>query len=242
MPHFVDSWKRLNRAGVHAKAFTADAARLLNKEAYTVAMEERGNGRYVAVARLTNPPKNDLALELGEFFYQLRAALDCLVYQFAVDECAPNPPAYEDKLTFPIYLGDTGAFQDNPLYKGPYPQELKDWLQRIQPYNIGKPKYSDWATVSKRLRTIHDCARKDRHRRLHIVAAVPTAIKWAFRQSAGVTISKVVTLPANFFEDESDFLELYATGTDDPDAYIQLQTDLVIDVSVPEILGLSAKT
>jgi transposase len=38
----------------------------------------------VKVVALKRLPKNDLALELGEMFYQLRAALDAVVYQAAI--------------------------------------------------------------------------------------------------------------------------------------------------------------
>ncbi len=180
MPHFTDSWKRIERAVVHGKAFKAEWESLIQPESYRVFIEMESDwtsGVAKAVPHVI--PKNDLALELGEFFYQLRAALDAAVYQAAIFAEGVDTPTKQDSIEFPIYI-DSGKFNKNPINKPPFPEELRDWLESIQPYNTAKTANTNYSTLNGTLKLLHDCARKDRHRRLHVIAAVPIQLNCGF--------------------------------------------------------------
>lgn len=233
---FTDSRKRLRRAYVHGIAFKGECERIINPEAYVTVPNMNGDWTRGTLKAVTNVvPENDAALELGEFFYQLRAALDALVYQVAVSHHGSDPPPYENSVEFPICI-DSGKFDRNPVNKPPFPKELRDWLETIQPYNAAKTAATNYAILNGQLQIIHDCARKDRHRRLHVIAAIPTAIDWDFIVDGPGRVTFINPLPVNFLENECEFLEFGFEGsTKTETTNIKLATGISIEVSFAEV-------
>jgi hypothetical protein len=232
---FEDSWQRLDRAMMHAQVFTDEWHKLLKPEAFETRSKQKGDGAVVLVGRFRKIPKNDLALELGEFFYQLRAALDGLIFKTAEIKSAPDPPADENRLEFPIY--DTaGRFENSAVYKGPFPDELKTWLQSVQPYNAPYSSDPNAVEYGRILKLLHDCARKDRHRKLHILAAVPVRVDWNF--DPPLPAMQVQQLDANFFEDEAEFLELRLRECDWKNSNVKFKGEVALNISVGEMPGL----
>lgn len=233
---FKDSWKRIERAIAHGDAFKAEWQRVVDPNLYATSIEMNSDwtsGIAKAVAR--SPPENDMALELGEFFYQLRAALDAAVYQIAVFEQGIDPPANEDRIEFPINHKPSG-FENSAVNKGPFPKELRNWIEKIQPYNANQTANTQYSTLNAALTILHDCARKDRHRRLHVVAAVPTGGTVGFSYSPGVKITNFKSLPVNFLNGESIFLSFGVEGIcREGSAKIQLNTNIIVEVSIDEI-------
>ena len=233
---FVDSWKRIERAIAHGEAFKAEWERVINPESYTTSISVNSDWTQGAIKAVTNvAPENDMALELGEFFYQLRAALDAVVYQVSVMEQGCEPPAHEDRVEFPICHTPKG-FDRNPINTDPFPQQARDWLETIQPYNTAKTVGTKYPTLNRRLEILHNCARKDRHRRLHMVAAVPTAIDWEFTITGPGHITYENPIQANFLEDECVFLEFGIEGVRSRSATnIKLESAISIEVSLNEV-------
>lgn len=221
---------------MHGNAFKAEWKRVVHPSAYTTSIEMNSDwtgGVAKAVANIV--PKHDMALELGEFFYQLRAALDAAVYQIAVFEQGIDPPANVDRLEFPINHKPSG-FENSALHAGPFPKELRDWIETIQPYNTEKTANTTYPTLNRSLLLLHNCARKDRHRRLHVVVAVPTGGRVEFIPTPGVKITNVQSVRANFLEGESIFLTFGVERVSGlTSANIKLNTDLTVDVSIDEI-------
>ncbi len=214
-----------------------ECERIIDPEAYTTVPEMNSDWTHGTVKAVTNVvPENDVALELGEFFYQLRAALDAAVYKVAVMmNHGIEPPPDENRIEFPI-CPNSAAFDRNPVNKPPFPKEVRDWLETIQPYNTAKTAALDYAPLNRSLQIIHDCARKDRHRRLHIVAAVATAFDWEFKIEGPGRVTSVNLLPANFLENECVFLEFGFEGTTKTETTnIQLATAMSIEVSFDEV-------
>lgn len=204
---FADSYRRFDRALVHAKAFKEIWESLVKPESFTTRIELNADGTG-GIAKAIHPkfPENDMAIELGEMFYQLRASLDCAVYKAAVLAEGIDPPSNENRVEFPI-CSDAGKFQRNPVNDAPFPKDLRDWLELIQPYNVAKTANSDIANMGRFLEILHDCARKDRHRRLHFVAAVPSFVQYAFSPDFAAAIRGVRIIgDVNFFEDKDEFL------------------------------------
>jgi hypothetical protein len=233
---FVDSWKRIERAIAHGKAFKAEGERVVNPESYTTSISVNSDWTYGSIKSITNAAsENDMALELGEFFYQLRAALDAAIYQVSVMEQGCEPPANENRVEFPI-CHSPQVFERNPLNTDPFPQQLRDWLETIQPYNTAKTANTDYSTLNRRLEILHNCARKDRHRRLHLVAAVPTAIDWEFTITGPGRITYETPVPANFLEDECVFLEFGIEGIrPERTTNIKLESAISIEISLSEV-------
>lgn len=233
---FVDSWKRIDRAIAHGKAFKTEWERVVNPESYTTSISVNSDWTHGTLKAITNVvPEDDMALELGEFFYQLRAALDAAVYQVAVMEQGCEPPANENRVEFPICHAPK-VFDRNPINTDPFPQDARDWLETIQPYNTAKTAATDYSTLNRRLEILHNCARKDRHRRLHIVAAVPTAFDWQFTITGPGRITFTNPLQANFLEDECIFLEFGIEGVlAARTTNIKLESAISIEVFLDEV-------
>lgn len=114
-------------------------------------------------------PRDELALEFGEFLYQLRAALDSLIYETAIVVSGQDPPPNAEELEFPIR--PSKASFDNAARKiSPLADHHKVWIEDIQPY------HADYATEGLKLTAgvldeLNDLARKDRHRGLRVIAS-----------------------------------------------------------------------
>lgn len=101
---FEDSWKRLKRAKSHAQAFWDEVPRIFPKDGYTVDLHKENERTSLVTAVFKTAPDDEvLSLELGGFCYQLRAALDALIWKTVWITQGSEPPADANRLEFPIY-------------------------------------------------------------------------------------------------------------------------------------------
>lgn len=236
---FEDSWKRIKRAKVHAEAFWSEVLRVFPKDGDSIDLNQENERTWVAAAAFKIVPNDEvLSLELGEYFYQLRAALDALIWKAVWLTQGSEPPADANTLEFPIYIKQ-GKFNSAGIHKFPFPQELKTWLGGIQPYSAEKPVGDPERGPASTLTVLHDCARKDRHRRLHVAAAIAKTVHYDFLDGfpEGVTIHSADILPADFFKGKNEFLrvELSPKTGVMPKFKKHFATALQIDISVDEI-------
>jgi hypothetical protein len=234
MRKFEDSWRRIDRAIGHARTITKQWPNLLDPTVKPKIVPKE-NGKYAAQVRVKRDDTNDFALELGEFFYQLRAALDGVAYQAVVLETGFDPPPRESSVEFPLY-DDPKRFEKCPLMtETQLPIVVREWLESIQPYRFAQSSNPDTIELGRRLKILHDCARKDRHRKLHLVVAGISSLKASFECSPNVQISNVKPVPIDFLGDEVDFLTFDAVITDlSQDTLIRLKTDLLVEIGMVE--------
>lgn len=232
---FTDSWKRIERARLHAKAMADEWAAFFQQGTYAPIVE--WEDERTAVVSVMPPPglQNNIALELGEFFYQLRAALDAAIWQGVTMMQGTEPAADANRLEFPI-CADKASFQKAAFHSAPLPNELKSWLETIQPYFAEKTTDDPDSGLEVVLRTIHDCARKDRHRRLHIVAAIPTEMKYAFEFDPPATVTLIEPLVCNLFENKAKFWRIGIEPVAGcREHHIKFTTDIQIEISCDQI-------
>ena len=206
---FTDSRKRIDRAIMHAKAFADEWARVGDSKGYTFG-EKKEDERTFVFSLIPHPNivENSLALELGEFFYQLRSALDSAMwYACTLAHGSDPPPNVENRIEFPIYPYPR-PFKDAPFHGLKFPKELSAWLETMQPYSANKVLNNREAFVKIVLERIHNGARKDRHRKLHIVVAAVTEVEYRFLCEPPAKIKSVEGIVCNALEDESDFLRV----------------------------------
>jgi len=234
---FPESWKRLDRAGVHLNAFQAEWERITEPNSYEFVTEPNSDwtyGRIRASAKVSR--ENSLAHELGEFFYNMRAALDSTIYQAAIFCEQADIPAKADSLEFPI-CNTEERFKRAAIDKRKFPQNLVSWITSIQPYNA--PNTTDPSTLDlmKKLLLLHDCARKDRHRLPHIVAAFPTQLSCKFRCSPpSMTVRNGKGVRVNFLESDDPFFFFEIQDADlTQNCKVKLETALQLEVSVDQI-------
>lgn len=196
---FLNCWQRIDRANLHLDSLIAQwnaFDKSVEYERDLVAdIHSDGTG---TVRFISRPLPNEFALQFGEFLYQLRAALDGSVYASKILEQQGQAPANARQLEFPIFASRQ-EFDDYSRDMIPLSQRRKAFIESIQPYNA--PHGSGLET----LRTLHDLARKDRHRRLLIATRRPNniGVQFSFSPSTEVEwLTGVDPTGAPKFDDE----------------------------------------
>jgi hypothetical protein len=156
-------YARLDRASDLFQEFGRVWAEYLEQRPHQLTMDTGQDGlTQLRVERLAPIPVQ-LSLLLGEYLYELRAALDNCLYAVAVIDSGECPPPNGDLLEWPIFLTPE-KWQGNQRRRlSALSPEIQDALEAIQPYRAQTPGWNC-------LRILHDLARIDRHRALHLVA------------------------------------------------------------------------
>jgi hypothetical protein len=162
---------RLDRAKMHSQkfgeiwnAFTGE------EEPYypIVNINDEGEGT-IFIRASGSFPSEQLSLHYGELLYQLRAALDSLVYEVAILDSGSNPPPDEDRLEF-IFRGTEDDFNKAAWKLKPLSDQHRAMIKSVQPYDVEQRGEAE-AIVAGALNELNDLARKDRHRGLRIIAS-----------------------------------------------------------------------
>jgi hypothetical protein len=171
--------------------------------------------------------------------YQLRAALDACVYEAAVRGGVALSPADEKALEFPICEVPTQWKPAAGKLK-PLSDQQRQFVESVQPYNIEKSPGT--AHVVRSLAILNDWARKDRHRRLHVVRAIPERVAMP-RYVADLRLVQVTWVkyePPHFLENDPVVAHF---GVKDWVAGTKLRADqrLILEVAVDEPPAREAK-
>lgn len=159
---FDSCWHRIDRANVHRREAVEIWNEFIAGHPYDFSLDHEGDGVYVLRVWQEEATPPELAVVIGEWFYNLRCTLDYIVWAAAVYESGQWPPPNESALQYPIY--DSQKAWDRNLYrlKG-LAAHHRDMLLTMQPFNSDMDaNYLGW---------INRLARTDRHRRLNTVTA-----------------------------------------------------------------------
>ena len=187
LKEFADCWRRYHRANAHYTAIAEQWRQLIEEEPYETSLkvDDDGSGR-IAIYATYEPLPEIFGLELGEMLYQLRAALDHVIYATAVRETGQDPPPDHDVLEFPITMSPD-AFQRAAWKIAPLSEEFRPLIEWVQPYNADKvPEPGNVLNTS--LGLLHEWARIDRHRRLHVIGSWAAEAKPKLRLPEGVRV------------------------------------------------------
>lgn len=139
------------------------------------------------------PPLPAFGVVIGEFAYQLRSALDNLIYEFSVPNFGPTVPKQQEAERvpqFPLLTSDLRKIPGSPFthgflkYVAPAVSEL---VGSFQPYAHPQPPTKPYA-----LTVIEALAIRDKHRAVHVtgtdmmvlVAFLPEGVKVKMTSSA----------------------------------------------------------
>lgn len=242
MSVFEECWERVNRAGTHGKAVVDGCNRLLGDESYRIVPELR-NERDGVLKIVPNVIADDtLSLELGEYFYQVRAALDSAMWKAFEIVGTSDPTTKESQLYFPI-IEKPSSLKDATFQKINLPDALKAWLCSIQPCNASKrAKDSEESTISDALLVINNCAKHDRHHKLHLVGAYLTQSTAHVEVTPPAIVTHLESITTgDYFKGEFVVAEYIVEGWT-PETQVRGNGSFGVEVSVKEIpAGMGAE-
>jgi hypothetical protein len=193
MRPFHGSYLRIARADAHRIAFTRCWEAFTKHESFSIVIREHGDraGGEVLLVRREPYDATGFPLYIGEMLYQLRSALDGAVYDAAVVVSGTSPPPGAERLQLPIGKDSSNFAELATRYLRPLTKELRNYIASIQPYNAK----SDDDIVPIHLGILNEWARKDRHRRLHVVGTVAYPRTDVTIDSPGIITSQIVHQP-----------------------------------------------
>jgi hypothetical protein len=165
---FEGCWLRIERARRHRKEAAAEWNAFIAQNPYDAILQIDNKGYGTLLIEQLVPIPSNMALAFGEYFYQLRAALDNCIYIVACFDSQQSPPPGEDSIQFPIYTTES-AWKTNDYRIKPLTEKHREWVHSVQPYLS-----RDVEPRQTALGVLNDLARKDRHRQLHVVGAYAT--------------------------------------------------------------------
>ena len=229
--------QRLTRAKFHRDALSEMWREFATKNgAYTVSVcvNDDGTGGIWMSQVEDDGLFNRFALQFGEMLYQTRAALDGIVYQAAILETGKNPPPSEQNLEFPICNSASEFAKKVGLYLRPLMQKRRDIIESVQAYNIPELGPEDIVfNFNRALVILHDWARKDRHRRIHIAGSWVSNASPKVRCPPGTSLAYLHVTGSGPLKNESKIASFRLIGYD-PTMNVVANPDLAIDVAVDE--------
>lgn len=215
---------RIQRARTLYRTFGEVWAAHLERQPCHVETEVDEAGAGVVRIVESEPIPVELSLILGEFLYELRAALDNCLYAVAVLESQQNPPPNSERLEWPICL-DEGQWRDAARRRlGELSPEVREALAAIQPFMAESPEWNC-------LRILHDLARVDRHRTAHL------AVPFLAKVSAAVDPEQVVDVDVRVGPVSEDrIIVTFRKVTPEPLRRKDLDINCIFEVEMAEVV------
>ncbi len=165
-PDLTSVRAKLTRSQENTQALKNEVRAWMDRRPYSVVQKANAERtRYSIVIRINEPAQfQRWSLMFADALNNLRNALDHLVYAIACHEAAPNPPAKEGKLRFPI-TNCTANF-DGEIARGSLgniSDPVRTAIKEAQPYN--RPH----ETVPPLLAILRDLNNADKHKLLQLV-------------------------------------------------------------------------
>jgi hypothetical protein len=204
---------RVDRAHANGKALANAWNEIPAEDLYTVRVQVNPDG--TGSFRLTRPKPvpTIFALQLGEMLYQLRAALDAAVYKAAVLDTGQDPPPSEQNLEFPIFHSPSVYAKKSALKIKPLALKRQKLIEAVQPYNMPDLKPEQMVFNGHiSLGILNDWARKDRHRRLHIVGSWVSKANPQILCPPGVQVASLELVHSGFLEDDNEIATFQLLG------------------------------
>jgi hypothetical protein len=225
-------WNEFLTGGEAAPPGRVLEATAIEHEPYVTRVSVYPDGEGVITVESVDLPGDDLALEFGEFLYQLRAALDSLVYETAIVVSGQDPPPYAEELEFPIRPSEA-SFNNAAGKIAPLAEHHKIWIEDVQPYRA-EYETEGLQFSAEALHAINDLARKDRHRGLRVIASWGSSRNPQFDLPRGCSLEWVHVTEDGLLERESEVatfkIRNWKSGLE-----MQANPNLLIDVTVEDV-------
>lgn len=229
-------WDRIARANAHREASASAWNAYIEDDSYEPRLDMNPDGTGCLSFEQVKPIPPSIALSIGELLYQFRAALDASIYEVSCANSGQRPPPDEAKLEFPICETEK-HFRKSGWKIEALTQEQRAIIESLQPYNTPstlKPEELPY-NFNRGLGLLHDWARIDRHRRIHVVGSWTANIQPMFRLPSGTSITEgdVVTTPF-MLKDGGQIARFKVRGWK-TGMNIQANPNVTIDMAIDEI-------
>lgn len=177
---FAPAWARVDRANELRERMAQLWNDYISGHPFTPSLIGEGDGVYILRVWEDQPPAPELGVATGEWLYNVRSALDYVVWATAAHESGVIPPPNEAQLQYPIY--DTEEAWNRNLYRLKHlADHHRSMLKVMQPFNSSlDANYLGW---------INRLARIDRHRHLNHMTAYLAEVEPVFAVPDGCTIT-----------------------------------------------------
>lgn len=177
---FAPAWARVDRANELRQRMADLWNAYISEHPFTPSLDGQGEGVYILRVWGNKPAPPELAVTTGEWLYNVRSALDYVMWATAAHETGTVPPPNEGQIQYPIY--DTEDAWARNLYRLKHLAEHhRSMLKLMQPFNSNlDANYLGW---------INRLARIDRHRHLNHVTAYLAVIEPVISVPNGCTVT-----------------------------------------------------
>jgi hypothetical protein len=228
MALFDGPWARVDRARERRDEASFLWAQYLEREPFEVIVQVEDNGVGSIRIEMSEQPPATLAIVLGEYFYNLRSALDGAVYDAAIADTGQDPPPDADRLQFPVAL-TRAAFGRARAQIDALSIENKRSIESCQPYRSAEPR-------GTALHWVNEMARKDRHRRLHVLGAWVVEAKIAVEAPPGAMVVFEHLDPRGFVRESATVARFKVTPYSAGDR-VHANPNAALDFEVEEFLS-----
>lgn len=155
------AFARHDRAKEKRRKFGECWAKYISVHPWDIDVRNVDPCRLEILAVMREPAPVELALIFSEWLAALRAALDNALYALAAATSGQNPPPQAERIQYPV-CSTPEEFKKQAKRLSTLPQNVIEALEKSQPYQ------SPYGPESNLTYWIHELARKDRHRSLHV--------------------------------------------------------------------------
>lgn len=231
---FEGCCSRIARAEAHHANLAKTWNEFIDEEPYYAYADIASDGSgHLLVEPRYSPLPDMFAIELGEFLYQIRAALDASVYAVAIRETGKDPPPNARDLGFPI-CASLNEFRRQDTRIRPLRGTRREFIESVQPFNM--PDLSPELAVfnfNRMLGVLNHWSIIDRHRRLHVVGSWASDASPKLRLPVGCRLQQIEVREGTILESDgviaSFRLSGFVEGMD-----VQVNPDVTIGIAVDE--------
>jgi hypothetical protein len=155
------AFARQDRAKAKRREFGECWAKYISVHPWDIDVRNVGPCTLEILAVMREQAPVELALIFSEWLAALRAALDNALYALAAAVSGQNPPPQAERIQYPI-CPTPEDFKKQAKRLSTLPEHVVEALEKSQPYQ------SPYGPESNLTHWIHELARKDRHRSLHV--------------------------------------------------------------------------
>src|SRR5699024_5143419 len=102
-PEFDSAHAKVNRAREHSERLASLWNEYLEQSPFGFSLVDDGPNRWILRATQSEPLPETMSVIFGEWLFNLRSALDSLIWATAVHISRTDPPPKESALQYPIY-------------------------------------------------------------------------------------------------------------------------------------------